>query len=133
MVLDSTGRYGGGSQLSQRELFERCLITAVPPGACLLRCFEETAEEAAVAARRRALSGPTGAGGSAGAGGGGGGGMPAGLGSGAQVGYGPSPYPELETFITSVCHEVSNAAESWLGEAGACCGCWVSGQCAGRQ
>lgn len=91
-MLQSTGRYGGAG-LSQQQMFEASLITAVEPGARLLRCFEEGAEEEAAgapAAPRRALRRAA----------------PGGGPLGVAACYGPCPYPALEEFITSVCCEV---------------------------
>lgn len=95
-VLHNTSRYGGAT-LSQHQMFEASLITAVEPGARLLRSFNEAAEEEAEvpgAARRRALRGPA----------------PSGGLLGVAACYGPCPYPALEEFITSVCCEVRTEA-----------------------
>lgn len=108
-MLDNTGRYGGAALGTLQETFEASLITAVPPGARLLRCFEATAEEAAaaeVAARRRLLGSQAASSGAAAVAGGGPQGAPPPGAGGAQVCYGPSPYPDLEAFITRVCCEV---------------------------
>ncbi|PRW44998.1 DNA-directed primase polymerase isoform X1 isoform B [Chlorella sorokiniana] len=123
-ILRNTGRFGGAG-LTQRETFFATLITDVPAGARLLRCFEgETSDEAAVAAGRRALSSRAG---SLSSGGGGssigsapraGSGLRAGMPGaiGASVSYGPCPYPELEQFVCSVCCEggVQGRVRSWV-------------------
>lgn len=112
-ILDSTGRFGGAG-LTQRDTFCATLITEVPAGARLLRCFEgETSDEAAVAAARRALSSRAGAG-SSGSGASGASGLRAGPPGaiGAHASYGPCPYPELEQFVCSVCCEVRRAGRN---------------------
>lgn len=105
-ILDSTGRFGGSPALSKQELFSLSLITEVPPGARLLRCFKETAEEAAaatVARGRRTLSGTASAASGAP--------LLAAGGGASQVCYGPSPFPQLEAFISTICREVGG----WTG------------------
>ena len=94
-------------------MFFASLITHVPPGARLLRCFEEeTPDEAAVAAGRRALSARAGSTASNAPGpGGGGGGRDGAPGWGAHMSYEPCAYPELERFVCSVCCEVGAALE----------------------
>ncbi|KAL4448454.1 hypothetical protein ABPG75_005673 [Micractinium tetrahymenae] len=107
-VLQNTGRYGRAG-LTQQQTFEASLITAVEPGARLLRCFDESAEEeaagaaAAAAARRRALRGAAPRG------------VPGSGPLGVAACYGPCPYPGLEAFITSVCCEggVQGRVRSW--------------------
>ncbi|KAL4438218.1 hypothetical protein ABPG77_010579 [Micractinium sp. CCAP 211/92] len=104
-VLHNTGRYGG-AMLSQHQMFEASLITAVEPGARLLRSFDEAAEEEAegpAAARRRALRGAAAQG------------APGGGLLGVAACYGPCPYPALEEFITSVCCEggMQGRVRSW--------------------
>ncbi|GAB4817437.1 hypothetical protein N2152v2_004483 [Parachlorella kessleri] len=85
-VLDCTGRFGGAS-LTQQEVFQRGLICDVDPFATLLTCFDESREAAAGTA-----------------------GTP-----GTAVQYGPSPFPQIEEFITSVCKEGGSAGSvrSW--------------------
>ena len=99
-VLDSTARFGGAALLTQEELFNASLITNVAPGTRLLRWFDDSAEVAAAAT----AAGTARAGGRPAAAAGAQRGMAAGPG---QVCYGPSPFPDIEAFISSVCCEVS--------------------------
>lgn len=94
-VLQNTGRFGGAG-LTMQECFDAALVTNVPSGVRLLRCFEESAEEVAALTARASRQQARGV-------------VPGGLvpGGAGQVCYGPCPHPELEAFITSMCCEVS--------------------------
>ncbi|EFN56160.1 hypothetical protein CHLNCDRAFT_51806 [Chlorella variabilis] len=103
-VLQNTGRFGGAG-LTMQECFDAALVTNVPSGVRLLRCFEESAEEVAALTARASRQQARGV-------------VPGGLvpGGAGQVCYGPCPHPELEAFITSMCCEGGSQGRvrSWV-------------------
>lgn len=93
-VLQCTGRFWGAAAATQRDTFFASLILDVPSGSRLLHCFEPDEEERSAAGATAGLARRHRA---------------------AQVCHGPSPYPGIEAFITSVCTQggVQGRVRSW--------------------